>query len=141
MTNQSLADEVGLSASACLKRVQRLRERGIIKQVVALLDPEKLGPCLHIVVEITMTKDDARLYQRFENSMNEALAVKQCYRVTGDTDFVLIVVVRDMNEYDDFCNDVLYGDNNLLKFRSLVARKRAKFDVGTVLPDNDVTFD
>lgn len=137
MTNQSLADEVGLSASACLKRVQRLRERGIIDKVVALLDPEKFGPSLQIVVEVIMTKDDAQLYQRFEQSVNDVAAVKQCYRVTGDSDFVLIVMVRDMNEYDDFCNDVLYSDDNLLKFRTLVARKRAKFDVSIALPGND----
>lgn len=96
-----------------------------------------LGPCLHIVVDVTMVKDDLRLYQRFEQSANDALAVKQCYRVTGDSDYVLILTVQDMEEYDRFCNEVLYGDSNLLKFRTLVSRKRSKFDVSTVLPDND----
>ena len=76
-----------------------------------------------------MTKDNASLYQRFEKSVNEAPAVKQCYRVPGECDFVLIVIVQDMDEYYNFCNDVLYTDSNLLKFRTLVARKRAKFDV------------
>lgn len=134
ITNQLLADQVGLSASACLKRVQRLREQGVIEKVVAVLDPGKLGPCLHIVVEVTMTKDDIHLYRRFESAMNDTLAVKQCYRVTGECDFVLIVIVQDMDEYDRFCDDVLYVEPNLSKFRTMVARKRSKFDSSTVLP-------
>lgn len=137
ITNQTLADKVGLSASACLKRVQRLRESGVIEKIVALVNSSVLGPCLHIVVDVTMTKDDAHLFKRFEQRMNDAKVVKQCYRVTGESDFVLIVNVRDMDEYDIFCNDVLYTENNLLKFRTMVARKRSKFDVSTVLANQD----
>ncbi len=67
--------------------------------------------------------------------------MKQCYRVTGECDFVLIVTVRDIEEYDSFCEEVLYGDSNLLKFRTMVSRKRAKFDVSTVLPDLVLSFE
>lgn len=134
VTNQALADEVGLSPSACLKRVRRLRESGIIEREVALLSPEAMGPCLHIVVEVTMERDRKSLYKRFLNRVLAAPEVKQCYQVTGECDFILIVVVPDMDAYDRFCDAVLYADDNMRKFRTLLSRKRSKFDTSALLP-------
>lgn len=128
LTNQALANAVGLSPSACLKRVKRLKQAGIILRQVALLSPEALGPCLHMVVEVIMERDHKALYQRFEKRALDAAEVKQCYKVTGEIDFVLIVTVPDMAAYDRFCNAVLYADDNLKKFRTLISRKRSKFD-------------
>ncbi len=128
VTNQSLAGEIGLSPSACLKRVKRLRQSGIIDRVVALLNPEAIGECLYLVVEVTMERDQKLLYQRFEESAIAAPEVKQCYQVTGECDFVLILSVQDMNAYDRFCDTVLYADDNMRKFRTLISRKRSKFD-------------
>ncbi|CBV42040.1 Lrp/AsnC family transcriptional regulator [Halomonas elongata] len=135
ITNQALADEVGLSPSACLKRVKRLREAGIIERQVALLSPEAMKPCLHMVVEVTMERDHKRLYQRFQERAIAASEVKQCYQVTGECDFVLIVVVPDMDAYDRFCDNVLYADDNMRKFRTLLSRKRSKFDTSSPIPD------
>ncbi|MBT0959625.1 Lrp/AsnC family transcriptional regulator [Denitromonas iodatirespirans] len=128
LTNQRLAERIGLSPPACLKRVRRLTESGHITRQVAILDPERLGPLLHIVVEVTMERDRKDLYQRFLLRAVANPAVKQCYQVTGEVDFVLVVVVPDMNAYDRFCDDVLYADDNLRKFRTLVSRFRNKFD-------------
>lgn len=133
LTNQALADEIGLSPSACLKRVKRLRDARIIEREVALLNPDTMGPCLHIVVEVTMERDNKLLYQRFLTSALSAPEVKQCYQVTGECDFVLIVTVADLDEYDHFCDRVLYGDDNLRKFRTLLSRKRHKFDTSVPL--------
>lgn len=126
-TNQALAQAVGLSPSACLKRVKRLKEAGVIVQQVVLLDPRKLAPCLHMVVEIIMARDHRALYQRFVERVMQEDEVKQCYQVTGEVDFVLIVEVVSMEAYDDFCDRVLYTDDNLQKFRTLISRQRNKF--------------
>lgn len=128
VTNQELAGRVGLSPSACLKRVRRLRADGIIDREVALLALEKLGPIVHAVVEVTMERDRKDLYQRFVRRVRKAPEVKQCYQVTGEVDFVLVVVVPDMDGYDRFCDDVLYADGNMAKFRTLISRRREKFD-------------
>ncbi|HBR98724.1 MAG TPA: Lrp/AsnC family transcriptional regulator [Gammaproteobacteria bacterium] len=135
VTNQALADDIGLSPSACLKRVKRLRAAGVIDRVVALLNPEVTGEWLYLVVEVTMERDHKTLYQRFENRVLAASAVKQCYQVTGECDFVLIVSVPDMNAYDQFCDAVLYADDNMKKFRTLISRKRSKFDTSAGLND------
>jgi Lrp/AsnC family transcriptional regulator, leucine-responsive regulatory protein len=128
LTNQKLAEVIGLSPPACLKRVKRMTEQGYIRRQVVLLDPERVGPLLHIVVEVTMERDRKDLYQRFLGRAMAYAAVKQCYQVTGEIDFVLIVVVPTMEAYDQFCDEVLYADDNLRKFRTLVSRFRNKFD-------------
>ncbi len=128
LTNLALAERVGLSPPACLKRVRRLVEQGYIARQVAILAPEKLGQLLHIVVEVQMERDNKDLHQRFVKRALAAREVKQCYQVTGEVDFVLIVVVPDMDAYDRFCDKVLYADSNMRKFRTMVSRFRNKFD-------------
>lgn len=127
-TNLRLAEMVGLSPPSCLKRVKRLYAEGYLVRQVALAAPEKMGLLLHIVVEVTMERDRKDLYQAFLRRVSACGAVKQCYQVTGEVDFVLIVMVPDMDAYDRFCDDVLYTDPNMLKFRTLVSRFRNKFD-------------
>ena len=132
-TNQALAKQVGLSASACLKRVKRLHDSGIIDRIVALLNPEATGHSIYLIIEVTMDRDHKGLYKRFEDRALAATEVKQCYRVTGESDFILIVSVPDMQAYDRFCDAVLYADDNMRKFRTLLSRKRSKFDTSTLL--------
>ncbi|PPC78653.1 Lrp/AsnC family transcriptional regulator [Pokkaliibacter plantistimulans] len=127
-TNLQLAEQVGLSPPACLKRVKRLTDEGYIDKKVALLVPEKFGPCLHMVVEVIMERDNKAMYQRFLNRAVAAPEVKQCYRVTGEVDFVLIVMVPDMDAYEAFCDRVLHADDNMKKFRTLISMKRDKFE-------------
>ncbi|WP_435105435.1 Lrp/AsnC family transcriptional regulator [Arhodomonas sp. AD133] len=135
LTNQALAEAVGLSPSACLKRVRQLKAEGVIEREVALLAPEKLGTSLHMVVEVTMERDQKDLYDRFLKRVLAAPEVTQCYKVTGEVDFILIVMVADMDAYDRFCDKVLYADANMRKFRTLISRKRQKFDTRVFLPE------
>ncbi|WP_203142759.1 Lrp/AsnC family transcriptional regulator [Marinobacter mangrovi] len=128
LTNQALADTVGLSPSACLKRVKRLWQSGVIERQVVLVNPAAVGLCMHMVVEVTMERDRKDLYQRFLKSAIAVDEVKQCYQVTGEVDFVLIVEVPDMDAYDRFCDELLYADDNVKKFRTLISRDRKKFD-------------
>jgi Lrp/AsnC family transcriptional regulator, leucine-responsive regulatory protein len=135
LTNLALAERVGLSPPACLKRVRRLHAHGYIAGQVAILAPEKLGQLLHVVVEVQMERDRKDLYQQFLRRIEKARAVKQCYQVTGEVDFVLVVVVPDMDAYDRFCDEVLYADPNMRKFRTMISRFRNKFDTAIDLDE------
>ncbi|PAU74537.1 Lrp/AsnC family transcriptional regulator [Halomonas salipaludis] len=128
LTNQALAEQVGLSPSACLKRVRRLRERGIVQREVAILAPDALGANLHMLVEVTMARDNKTLYGQFIKQVEAAPEVTQCYQVTGEVDFVLVVSVPNMESYDRFCDRVLDASDNVHKFRTLISRKRTKFE-------------
>jgi len=132
ITNQQLAEQVGLSAPACLKRVRLLREQGVIAQDVSILDPKLAGLGITMIVEVEMERERIDLNQSFANRMREAPEVTQSYQVTGDVDFVLIVTVPDMEAFKDFVERVLYTDPNMRKFRTLISMDRQKFT--TTLP-------
>ncbi len=81
-----------------------------------------------MVVEIKMKSNNQTLIKDFINPIAAAPEVKQCYQVTGDVDFVLIVNVADIFEYEGFCDNVLHKHSNMNKFTTLVSMKCTKFD-------------
>ena len=133
ITNVQLAEEVGLSPPACLRRVKRLREEKIIAADVALVNPEAVGRKINIIVEVEMERDQQELANIFQNAVQKAPEVTQCYAVTGDVDFILVISVPDMQAYDEFTQRVLYTQPNLRKFRSLISLRRIKFETAIEL--------
>ena len=133
VTNVQLAEEVGLSPPACLRRVRRLREEGIIAADVALVNPQAVGRKINIIVEVEMERDQQELTSIFQNAIQKAPEVTQCYAVTGDVDFILVISVPDMQAYDEFTQRVLYTQPNLRKFRSLISLRRIKFETAIEL--------
>ncbi|MEZ9417091.1 Lrp/AsnC family transcriptional regulator, partial [Vibrio sp. 10N.286.49.E1] len=89
--NQSLAEIVGLSPPACLKRVKRLRQEGVIVGDVSIINPELTGSKMTLVVSVEMERDRGDIYQIFRHSISKASEVTQCYQISGSFDFMLIV--------------------------------------------------
>ncbi len=135
ITNLQLAEIVGLSAPACLKRVKRLQKEGVIQRQVALLNPDSFGPCLHILVEVTMQSDRRELNAAFIQKLKHMPQVKQCYEVTGEVDFVLLVQVPDMPSYQQFCEALLYSNPNMKAFTTLISMNRIKYDTSLTIAD------
>jgi Lrp/AsnC family leucine-responsive transcriptional regulator len=103
VTNLELADKVGLSPTPCLRRVKRLEESGIIDRHVTLLNAEKLGLGLTAYVGISMDRHTPDRFDEFETAIRSFSEVMECAIVTGqDADFLLKVVVRDMQHYEQF---------------------------------------
>ncbi len=127
MANVELADRVGLSPPACLKRVKRLREFGVITADVSLLNPKLAGSQMCMIVSIEMERDRGDIYQQFRRSINAAKEVTQCYQVTGEYDFVLIVTVAGIEEFEAFVERVLHADLNIRKFRTAISIRQVKF--------------
>ena len=127
MANVELADRVGLSPPACLKRVKRLREFGVITADVSLLNPKLAGSQMCMIVSIEMERDRGDIYQQFRRSINDAKEVTQCYQVTGEYDFVLIVTVAGIEAFEAFVERVLHADLNILKFRTAISIRQVKF--------------
>ncbi len=107
IANQALADEVGLSPPACLKRVRRLRAAGVIQRTAALLAPEVLGYPLLTVARIKLDRPREKAMRDFERRMRELPRVAQCLTVAGDIDYVVLVRSRDVAHYQDFARHVL----------------------------------
>ncbi len=103
LTNQELADKVGLSPSPCLRRVRALEESGIIVRQVTILDHKKLGLSLTAIILIGMDRHTPERFAEFESKVAEYPEVQECYLITGqDADYMLKVVVPDMDHYHHF---------------------------------------
>jgi Lrp/AsnC family leucine-responsive transcriptional regulator len=107
IANQALADQVGLSPPACLKRVRRLREAGIIERTAAQLAPAMLGYPLLTVARIKLERPRAKAMRDFEKLMREQPRVSLCMTVAGDIDYIVLVRSRDVAHYQDFARHVL----------------------------------
>lgn len=103
LSNQELAERVGLSPSPCLRRVRALEEAGIILRRVTLLERKKLGLSLTVILLIGMDRHTPERFQAFEETVAGFPEVQECYLVTGqEADYQLKVVVPDMEAYQDF---------------------------------------
>ncbi|MBP0048266.1 Lrp/AsnC family transcriptional regulator [Marinobacterium sp. AK62] len=108
ISNQQLADTVGLSPAACWRRVRALEEKGVIAGYAALLDPEALGQGLSVFVLVSLQRHNIDSTEEFEQQVLTYPEVLQCFAVTGNADFVLRVVVPDMGSYDRFLNEKIF---------------------------------
>ncbi|WP_085297471.1 Lrp/AsnC family transcriptional regulator [Cognaticolwellia mytili] len=125
--NLELAELVGLSPPACLKRVKRLREEKVIVGDVSIINPELAGNAMTLIVSVEMERDRADIYQVFRKSILEAPEVTQCYQISGNYDFMLVVKVKDIQGYEHFVERVLHTDLNIRKFHSSVSLRTVKF--------------
>lgn len=107
IANQDLADEIGLSPPACLKRVRRLRSAGMIARTVSLLSPEAIGVPLLVIVRVKLERPTEENMAAFEARMAALPAVMQCLTVSGDIDYILMVRSRDVADYQDFARRIL----------------------------------
>lgn len=97
-----IARAVGLSASPCWRRIKRLEEEGVIARRVAVLDPRKLGLDLIAFAHVSLASHEREDIRRFHDRMQISPEVVSCHAVTGNVDFILKVVVKDIRAYDDF---------------------------------------
>ena len=134
LTNSALAERVGLSPSPCLARVRALEQDGVISRRVALLDPAKLGLSLSVFIRVTLEKQTEDLLEVFEQAMARFPEVMECYLMTGDSDYLLRVVVRDVEALQHFIVDRLSKTRGVANIRSSFALKQVKYK--TTLPSD-----
>jgi len=125
-TAQELSEAVGLSPSACLRRLNRLRETGVIEAEIAVVSPAAVGHRLTMVVEVSLERERPDIMSDFKKAMRMTPEVIQCYYVTGEVDFILIVAVKSMSDYETFTNDFLFNNKNIKRFNTLVVMDRVK---------------
>ncbi|AEE22447.1 Lrp/AsnC family transcriptional regulator [Paraglaciecola chathamensis] len=108
VSNQELADAINLSPSPCLRRVRQLEESGLIDGYVALVNARKLGLNLLSFIQIIMDKHTPERFATFEQSVMEFSEVLECHLITGQAaDYVLKVIVKDMDDFQQFLLDKL----------------------------------
>jgi Lrp/AsnC family leucine-responsive transcriptional regulator len=100
ISNVDLAERANLSESACLRRVRALEKSGLIKGYAAQLDQTKAGLPVNVFVNITLQHQDLTDLNAFETAVQKIPEVMECYLMTGEHDYVLRVVVADVNDYE-----------------------------------------
>lgn len=121
ISNTNLANRVGLSASACLRRVQDLERTGIIKGYRAKLDRTKLGGHVVIFVMVGLSEHLKKDAQAFEQAMIAAPHVRECHNITGSVEYLLRVEVADLAAYKEFHADVLGTQSQVSSITSYIS--------------------
>ncbi|MCZ8093698.1 MAG: Lrp/AsnC family transcriptional regulator [Acidovorax sp.] len=116
-----IAQAVNLSAPAVQRRIQRLKDSGVIRANVAVLDPVKVGKPLTIVLEVHLENERPDRTAPLRERIAAEEAVQQCYSVTGEADYLLVVNVASMADYEALTQRLFEGDDNVRRFRTSVA--------------------
>ncbi|MEM6711660.1 MAG: Lrp/AsnC family transcriptional regulator [Pseudomonadota bacterium] len=118
ITNAALAERVGLSPSACLRRVQALEDSGVIAGYRAVIDRSKLGAGLKVYVAVDLVRHSRDALIAFERSMKSIPEVRECHNVSGSVAYILLVEVPDLAAYKRLHTDVLGGIEQMASITS-----------------------
>lgn len=134
LTNAELAERVHLSASAALRRVQRLEREGVIAGYRTEIDPERLGLGLQAFVRVQLSRHDTEAIAAFTGCVNQWDEVVACHALTGDMDYLLQVVVRDLEHFSRFLLDRLLNQAGVADVNSSFVLRTVKAFHGLPLP-------
>ena len=121
ISNRALAERVGLSATPCLKRVRRLEKEGVIAGYAARIDQEKLGYTFDVFVFVTLKQQVSEILEQFEAKIRDCDEVIDCYQMTGNYDYIIRVVSRDLPSYNAFLKNKLTRFPGIANVRSNIA--------------------
>ena len=127
LTNAELATRVNLSPSPCLTRVRALESAGIVDRYVTLLDPKKVELGVSVFISVTLERQVGKSLEQFERAIARYDEVMECYLMTGDSDNLLRVVVRDVEELQRFIIDKLSTLPSVSNIRSSFALRQVKY--------------
>jgi Lrp/AsnC family transcriptional regulator len=127
-----LAEQVGLSQSTCWRRINLLEQAGIIRSRVALLDAKALGLEVTVFANIKLSAHGRRSLSEFEEAISQCPEVVECYTMSGEMDFLLRIVARDIEAYERFLRETLLQMPSVQEVHSHIALSQVKHT--TMLP-------
>lgn len=117
---QSLAETTGLSTASVQRRVRALKATGAIRREVAILDPAQVGLGITAIVAVELERDRLDQIDAFKRKAHEERQVTHFYCIAGESDFILIVMARDIADYEAFTHRFFFADRNVRKFRTSI---------------------
>ena len=131
--NQSeLAEIVGMSRTSCWRRIRDFEDAGLIERQVALLNPKQAGFTIEVLLFVAMTEHSDENRRSFERHVSILPEVMECFSVSGERDYLLQVVARDMDSYNDFLNAQILRHPAVQSAASTFVLRRVKYS--TALP-------
>lgn len=132
LSTAELAERVGLSQTPCWRRQKELEEHGYIKRYAAIVDRRKVGLMVCCHAHVTLNRHAAGVVEEFEKAIQLRDEVIECYETTGNSDYLIKVVVPDMEAYQAFLHDVLFKLQGVGNINTAVALREVKYT--TALP-------
>ncbi|WP_316155098.1 Lrp/AsnC family transcriptional regulator [Cupriavidus sp. BIC8F] len=130
LSQRELADAVNLSPSAVNRRIAALEADGVITVNTSVVDPAKVGKPITVLVEVTLENERLDLLDEIKKRFVDCPQVQQVYYVTGDYDFLLVLTVSDMTEYERLTRELFFVSGNVKNFKTHVAMQRSKVSLG-----------
>lgn len=129
---QQLAEAVGLSPTPVWRRLKALQESGVLRARVTLMDREKLGLSICVLAHVTLTRHTEGAVEAFERMVATCSEIMECASTTGESDYLIKVIVADMKAYDRFLQEKLFRQSGVASVRSSVVLREVKYE--TALP-------
>lgn len=133
--HREIANAINLSVPSVARRLQRLRSRGVIAADKSVLKPEAVGANVTLIVHVAAESEAIELLDSMKARFKACPQVQQCYYVTGDVDFILIMATRDMEQYTALTRTLFFAEGNVKHFRTFVAMERVKASLDIALAD------
>lgn len=122
----SLCEKVFLSSASVQRRLKKLRESNVIANEVIVVNPLTVGQTMTFIVSVELVIESSFLLKQFKNKMLNEARIQQCYYVTGEGDFILIVTAKNMTEFDELADELFRNDANVKRYKTSVAMERTK---------------
>ncbi|KRQ10008.1 Lrp/AsnC family transcriptional regulator [Bradyrhizobium manausense] len=126
LTSDVMSELAGLSATACQRRLKRLRSDGFIEADVSIVSPKAVGRPIQMLVLVTMERERSDIIDRFKKDIKSSAEVVNGFYVTGDADFILYVTARTMEDYEQFTRRFFYKNPDIKCFKTMVVLDRVK---------------
>ncbi|MCE2563307.1 Lrp/AsnC family transcriptional regulator [Komagataeibacter sp. FNDCF1] len=131
-----IGEAVNLSAPSVQRRIRRMEESGVIEANIAVINPVSVGRTITVLVEVEVITETAELIEAAKRSFATCPQIQQCYYITGNADFFLVMLVATMVEYEELTKTLFFGNNNVKRFRTTVVMDRVKAGMTVSCPDN-----
>ncbi|WP_413533218.1 Lrp/AsnC family transcriptional regulator [Empedobacter brevis] len=133
MTSQrDIGYKIGLSAAAVQRRIKKMREEKVIIADISVINPEEVASDILLFVEIELNTDKIEFIDEIKSTFSHIPQIQQCYYVTGEVDFILVMVVNSMREYELLTRELFFSNSNIKRFKTFVNMHSVK--VGLQIP-------
>jgi Lrp/AsnC family leucine-responsive transcriptional regulator len=127
---KEIALKIGLTQTPTYERIKRLEKAGVIKNYIAVLDKEKVGYTIEVFCQVTLLVHSKEMITRFENAINKIDEVMECFHVAGNYDYLLKIIVKDMNSYQAFLKNKLSVLDSVANVQSTFVMSSTKDSAG-----------
>jgi len=120
-SQQDMGVAVNLSSAAVNRRLKKMNDDGVIQRTVSIVDPVHLGYPLTVITQVEVESERLDLLDGMKRTFLARPEVQQCYYVAGECDFVLVILVKNMDQYTEMTRELFFENNNVKRFKTLVS--------------------